>query len=982
VVQLQFYCEGTIASWGNPLATKTQAVAVSTLPSYYAPIYLRSTVGSLEMVTSIPAKVTEGDPFATQPQVKVLDAAGKPVAGKKVFALMSKAAGGFILPYGVLRQDIYDGRYASLKRVTNPISKVTGTDGIATFEKLGFQVGGPVGNHAVRFVCDGVQFPGDKRDNDVAVQTRVAKVLLKTLTPGLVVHANVRGQQGRRKSTHVTLEVVDQNGRGVVGKTATLNTWFRAVNSTDYIPYDDKIRVAVGASVRDERVAVTGNDGFLHLPISITRMPAMDPKGTIYIQYTVDGVKSHMSPSINPVRSPELAYPITSVCSDIEVNISTMGKVNPKTGNPLVYVGSADGYVMSVQLNDQNGQPMQGQRVLRYRERSYVNRAGTTSMYTPSTLSCSDACSSSPHVCCDATSTGQNNAGIPEPDAACLLRYPDIKGSGKCMTPTGPEPIECYHCPSGTTSDPTDEIMGRWNDAIAKEPEPTGYGSAYGLGGFAKPLFGSQAKTRYVGLTQETGKSFTMSTLVKAPREGTFAVRFESYLCDNLNLQFLNMPAGSLSVSARKAMCVAAGCAPQQRVVGKVGSTTDPVRSEWWCDLTGVEDTATRCTSKEVLLDAINPITAFSFKTVKGWGVDLNLTTDAHQTASAKGGGDVGAGAANADGITINDGKPVSIGAGEKLRVTMKAEFIDGFKMSDLPYVTGVEPRFQNLPSQLNQFDTLNLKDMTCLNLAKGQATKYYISPTTYDAMVFFQQYKCAAGEYLQAPELGCVGVMNMSPYGVPCAGSGTGNFPPVVSRGPGEISAVLRVDGHRNAVFMKVTVGSYNGVNGLMPASGLTADGEFWVDIEMGDGNPGNYAIDIGLGGVLSPVMSWKMPSRVKFIEVVQEPRIAGGLPGSDGELVDVGERIAVQPVVLLLDHERKPVQGYRAFMSWTTETGAEAPAASDIPSIYADKNLRFIHQHAAALDYRVSAPSNATGHATFGEIAFLDALTGCYFM
>ena len=127
---------------------------------------------------------------------------------------------------------------------------------------------------------------------------------------------------------------------------------------------------------------------------------------------------------------------------------------------------------------------------------------------------------------------------------------------------------------------------------------------------------------------------------------------------------------------------------------------------------------------------------------------------------------------------------------------------------------------------------------------------------------------------------------------------------------------------------------------------------------------------------------MSWKMPSRVKFIEVVQEPRIAGGLPGSDGELVDVGERIAVQPVVLLLDHERKPVQGYRAFMSWTTETGAEAPAASDIPSIYADKNLRFIHQHAAALDYRVSAPSNATGHATFGEIAFLDALTGCYFM
>lgn len=68
------------------------------LQKFQPPIFIQKTVYSLELKQTYSRNVIEGFNFEVPPIVRVLDAYGKPLKDKLVFAVISKVNGD-ILPY-------------------------------------------------------------------------------------------------------------------------------------------------------------------------------------------------------------------------------------------------------------------------------------------------------------------------------------------------------------------------------------------------------------------------------------------------------------------------------------------------------------------------------------------------------------------------------------------------------------------------------------------------------------------------------------------------------------------------------------------------------------------------------------------------------------------------------------------------------------------------------------------------------------------
>ncbi len=117
-----------------------------------APIFLNSNVARVSLVTAPGTNAVEAGPLKVQPVVKVADAAGAPVAGVRVYAILTKALGQYIPPFFV-----NSGAALPRKDLTFPItSDKTGADGTVKFSKLGFSAGGTPGNYSFSYVADGV----------------------------------------------------------------------------------------------------------------------------------------------------------------------------------------------------------------------------------------------------------------------------------------------------------------------------------------------------------------------------------------------------------------------------------------------------------------------------------------------------------------------------------------------------------------------------------------------------------------------------------------------------------------------------------------------------------------------------------------------------------------------------------------------------------------------------------------------------------
>jgi hypothetical protein len=110
---LHFRCDGLVIS-----------------PAASRPTVLSTSVAKVDILRMPSVKTLEGFALKQQPQLKVLDAAGRPVAGKRAYARMVADGDGPIAPYYV-RNFIDD----ITKELINPISGVSDSNGVITFEK-------------------------------------------------------------------------------------------------------------------------------------------------------------------------------------------------------------------------------------------------------------------------------------------------------------------------------------------------------------------------------------------------------------------------------------------------------------------------------------------------------------------------------------------------------------------------------------------------------------------------------------------------------------------------------------------------------------------------------------------------------------------------------------------------------------------------------------------------------------------------------
>jgi hypothetical protein len=130
-----------VASWslwfqdGDAVSQSLSTVAPAN-PMPVLGIQVNTTVCSVRISTQPSPTVVEGKPFVVQPTVNVTTAAGTPVAGKVVYALISEG-NGFRYPF--LLQP--DQTSTVMKQLVN-VSAVTDAMGVATFTDLGFQVRG------------------------------------------------------------------------------------------------------------------------------------------------------------------------------------------------------------------------------------------------------------------------------------------------------------------------------------------------------------------------------------------------------------------------------------------------------------------------------------------------------------------------------------------------------------------------------------------------------------------------------------------------------------------------------------------------------------------------------------------------------------------------------------------------------------------------------------------------------------------------
>eukprot|EP01062_Namystynia_karyoxenos_P047896 TRINITY_DN36310_c0_g1_i1.p1 TRINITY_DN36310_c0_g1~~TRINITY_DN36310_c0_g1_i1.p1 ORF type:complete len:2815 (+),score=683.22 TRINITY_DN36310_c0_g1_i1:95-8446(+) len=93
----------------------------------------------------------EGAELLPLARFRLLDSAGRPIRGKRLFARVTLVAGE-IRPRAALRDNKTE---LAPKRLEYPVSSESGDDGIVNFTNLAFTVGGPVGRYAVSIGAEG-----------------------------------------------------------------------------------------------------------------------------------------------------------------------------------------------------------------------------------------------------------------------------------------------------------------------------------------------------------------------------------------------------------------------------------------------------------------------------------------------------------------------------------------------------------------------------------------------------------------------------------------------------------------------------------------------------------------------------------------------------------------------------------------------------------------------------------------------------------
>jgi hypothetical protein len=148
---------------------------------------------------------------------------------------------------------------------------------------------------------------------------------------------------------------------------------------------------------------------------------------------------------------------------------------------------------------------------------------------------------------------------------------------------------------------------------------------------------------------------------------------------------------------------------------------------------------------------------------------------------------------------------------------------------------------------------------------------------------------------------------------GLPLVGTG---LMPVLNEVPEFISTLQYAGGsYSSSLNSTHVVVSYGGSTGLppfltvtVPLSGSDANGLLTVWVTVGQGYPGFYSVVFGMSAsAVTRVIGFRADSEVGSLEIVRQPAAATSAGAR------VGDFLAVQPIVRVLDSAGNPLQGYQ---------------------------------------------------------------------
>jgi len=290
-------------------------------PHMYHPLILKTQVARVVVVVKPPSIVVEGEPFADQPVIRILDQFNNPLSGKMVFAIKVGSrrqifpANYAMKTVGSAKKDLIypiPGEYKD--DFMNPMHShefvpiLTNSSGYVNFTNLSFSLNGIAGKNVealqtIAFVCDGVE----SERFDIWVDSKVASLSFLEAPP-TIVNINMASE------THLMLSILitGANGKGIRGKTP---------REIILAPVDSKYANNIKGFMDTENADFepSAEDGIFKLPYRITKMQRIDEEGTLSI---IARLKIEIDDSI--LITPDIEFTIDldqgdGGCTDIEM---------------------------------------------------------------------------------------------------------------------------------------------------------------------------------------------------------------------------------------------------------------------------------------------------------------------------------------------------------------------------------------------------------------------------------------------------------------------------------------------------------------------------------------------------------------------------------------------------------------------------------------------------------------------------------------
>ncbi|CAE8714044.1 unnamed protein product [Polarella glacialis] len=345
----------TFTPWNDPTYSSLNLMTVAFVAKYRYPTAIVARVAKVEVVQKPSLPVTEGVPLYPQPLLMVTDSNGQPVPDVACYALTA-LYGGAKLPLHFRRK----GKGQIGKQLLDATA-TTGQDGVARFQNLTLSVYGNVypkdmvdlgivdPSFAISFVCDGIEQAispwGPASGGYISrVNTTIAAVkIMRFIKASAELSAYYAEPtiDGSELFTAV-VRVLDQNGKGIAGKTVSVE------------PAD--AAAMIGVAVAEDVLEPTNNMGFAVVPFRLfvgAESMINDGSQKFQVKFLADEVRSEESQVlmglVEGVVTPTkcqyvltLGFTVVNIAKVTSGGVDAPGAVTEYTMGQVPTIGSGD----------------------------------------------------------------------------------------------------------------------------------------------------------------------------------------------------------------------------------------------------------------------------------------------------------------------------------------------------------------------------------------------------------------------------------------------------------------------------------------------------------------------------------------------------------------------------------------------------------------------------------------------------------------